>query len=108
MRERCSVFGSLSQGRRLLEGDLPRNLQKVAPRIDTLRYLRHTYLTLCLCVILMAVSSEANLSSEKADKRQEPDWLLCLCLQLRFAGSVTFEFHSLEADVLGLSVAVNK
>lgn len=54
----------------------------------------------------MAVSSEANLSSEKADKRQELDWPLCLCLQLRFAGSVTFEFHSLEADVLGLSVAV--
>lgn len=51
MRERCSVFGSLSQGRRLLKGDLPRNLQKVAPRIDTLRYLdlRHTCLALCLC-----------------------------------------------------------
>lgn len=54
----------------------------------------------------MAARSEANLSSEKADKRQELDWLLCLCLHVRFAGSVMFEFHSLEADVLGLSVAV--
>lgn len=63
-------------------------------------------MVLCLCVILMAARSEANLSSEKADKRQELDWPLCLCLHLRFAGSVMFEFHSLEADVLGLSVAV--
>lgn len=54
----------------------------------------------------MAARSEANLSSEKADKRQELDWPLCLCLHVRFARSVMFEFHSLEADVLGLSVAV--